>query len=364
MSTRLNTSLRFVKRGLLVRNKLSMSVTVRFFRQLAWLFENDTSLANVVASIQEAAVDVEMKRLLQKLGEPSNGSLAEWLGNAPDIFPLEVIHAVRYAEEQQKISACLDMLASDLFRKDVMEDGGRGILFYPAALMLVMCMIGVIYSIFVLPAFQNMFDSFGAELPLSTRMALTMGDWLIFPLLVLTCLVVATVMLSNFGKRATVLHRMGMALTQRLLTVIGYRQFRTQLVWGRVTRIAAASLQYELDSATMLRAAAAYTLDETEAGLLLKAAEGLSNKDLSGALLDMQELPDFIREMLVIGLRTNRLGEALAFSGTIATELTLNKIGVMRQRFEVTAAIVMGLFVGFMVIAMYLPIFKMGQVVG
>ena len=78
----------------------------------------------------------------------------------------------------------------------------------------------------------------------------------------------------------------------------------------------------------------------------------------------MPRLPHFIREMLVIGHKTNRLGDALAFSGTMATELALNKIGVMRQRFEVTAAIVMGLFVGFMVIAMYLPIFKMGHAIG
>ena len=347
-----------------MRNNLSMSVTVRFFRQLAWLFESESSLADAVVAMQEAAADADMKRLLQKLGTLPNNSIADWLGKAPDKFPAAVINAVRHAEELQKVPQCLEILASDLFRKDVMEDGGRGILFYPAALMLVMCIVGGTYSIFVLPAFKEMFDSFGAELPLPTRLALTMGDWLIVPLLLLTCLVVATAMLTSFGKRASGLYRMGAELTQQLLAIIGYRQFRSQLVWGRVTRIAAASTQYELDTATMLRAAAAHTLDTTEARLLLQAAEGVANKNLSDALLEMPRLPHFIREMLVIGHKTNRLGEALAFSGTMATELALNKIGVMRQRFEVTAAIVMGLFIGFMVIAMYLPIFKMGQAVG
>lgn len=347
-----------------MRNMMAMSLSVRFFRQLAWLFESKCSLLDAVSVIHEAAADTDMKRLLEKLGTPSNDSIADWLCPAPEKFPDAVINALRHAEEREKIPECLEMLASDLFRKDVMEDGGRGILFYPAALMMVMGMIGVIYSIFVLPAFKDMFESFGAELPWATRMALTMGDWLIIPFLMLICLVLATVMFTSFGKRASGLYRMGSELSQQLLAIIGYRQFRRQLVWGRIVRIAAASAQNSLDTAIMMRAAAANTLDAAEARMLLQATEGMAYKNLPEALLAMPKLPSFIREMVVIGKKTNRLGEALTFSGAMATELSLNKIGVMRQRFEVTAAIVMGLFVGFMLIAMYLPIFKIGQAVG
>jgi type IV pilus assembly protein PilC len=215
-----------------------------------------------------------------------------------------------------------------------------------------------------LPAFKEAFDSFGAELPGATTWALKVTSWLILPLLFLTFLLVATAVLTGFGKRATRMHRLGMELTQQLLAIIGYRQFRAQLVWGRITQIAAASSQYALDPARMMRAAAANTLDMVEAGLLRHAAEGLASKDLPEALLAMPRLPHFIREMVVIGNRTKRLDEALVLAGTMAREQAMNKIGVVRQRFEVTAAIIIGLFVGFMVIAMYLPIFKMGQAVG
>ena len=64
------------------------------------------------------------------------------------------------------------------------------------------------------------------------------------------------------------------------------------------------------------------------------------------------------------GILGASMAEALALAGSIAKELAMNKIGMIRQRFEVTAAIIIGLFVGVMVIAMYLPIFKMGQIVG
>ena len=354
---------RFAKKGELVRNNLSTSVTVRFFRELAWLLESGCSPTEAFVALQEATTENPMKRLLDRLGVPRTDSVADWLGNAPETFPAAIIQAIRHAEERDKIPECLEVLASDLFRIDVLEDGGRGILFYPAAIMLIMGVLGIIYSIFVLPAFEEFFNSVGAELPTATRLAITLGNWLILPLLLLTFLVVITNFLTSFSNRASRLLRLGRELTQQLLALIGYRQFRAQLVWGRITQIAAASSQYALDPATMLRAAAANTLDTAEAGLLRHAAEGLCNKNLPDALLSMPTLPHFIREMVIIGNKTKRLEEALALAGTMARELALNKIGVIRQRFEVTVAIIMGLFVGFMLIAMYEPIFQMGQAV-
>lgn len=347
-----------------MRVNLSTSVSVRFFRQLAWLLEGGDSLSGAHGAMQEAAAEPSMKRLLETLGTPGGDSLAEWLSKAPDKFPPAVVEAVRHAEARGKTPECMDVLASDLFRVDAVEDGDRGIMFYPAAVLLVMTLIGVVYSIFVLPSFRQMFDSFGAELPWATQVTLKLDYWLMVPLLTLSLLVFSTVVLTGLGKRTSAIYRLGMELSQQLLALMGYRKFRAELVWARITQIAGASAQYGLDPAAMMRAAAANTLDTAEARLLRQAAEKLDDRELPDALLAMPKLPPYIREMVVIGHRTSRIDEALAFAGTMAREVAQNRIGVARQRFEVTAAIIMGLFVGFMVIAMYLPIFKMGQTVG
>lgn len=347
-----------------MRVNLSTSVSVRFFRQLAWLLQGGGSLVEASVALREAAAEPSMRRLLETLGTPTGDSVAEWLAKVPEKFSAAVIDAVRDAEARGKTPECLDVLASDLFRVDALEDGGRGILFYPAAILLIMTVIGIIYGIFVLPAFKDTFESMGAQLPAATQWALKVDYWLVMPLVALTFLIFASVALTAFGKRASALHRLGMELTQQLLAIMGYRKFRAELVWGRITQIAAASVQAGLNPSMMMRAAAVTTLDMTEAGLLCQVAEKLDTQKLPDGLLTMPRLPHFIKEMVVIGHRTNRIEEALAFAGTMARELAQNKIGVARQRFEVTAAIVMGLFVGFMVIAMYLPIFKMGQTVG
>ncbi len=346
-----------------MRTNPSTSVSVRFFRQLAWLLESGSILQEAYAAMQEAAADDAMKRLLAELGAPEGQSIAKWLANAPDRFPTAIIAAVRDAEAEGKAAQCLDALASDLFRVDALEDGSRSILFYPAAILMVMTLIGGVYTIFVLPAIRNMFESMSAELPGITRLALTLDYWLIVPLVLVSLLIFSSSALSNFTGPASRLHRLGSELTQQLLALMGYRKYRAQLVWARIFRIASVSIQHGLTPATMLRAAASTTLDLAEAAQLTQTARLLDGNDVQAALLAMPKLPHFIREMIVIGHRTQRIEEALAFAGDMARELAQGRIAVARQRFEVTAAIVMGLFVGFMVIAMYLPIFKMGQAV-
>ncbi len=347
-----------------MRTNPSTSVSVRFFRQLAWLLDSGSILQEAYAAMQEAAADDAMKRLLATLGVPEGQSVAKWLAKAPDRFPTAVVAAVRDAEAEGKAAQCLQAVASDLFRVDALEDGGRGILFYPAAILMVMTVIGTVYSIFVLPAIRNMFESMGAEeLPAVTRLALHLDYWLLVPLICVSILIFSSAALTNFSGRSSRLYRLGTELTLQLLAIMGYRKFRAQLVWARIFRIASVSIERGLNPAAMLRAAAATTLDIAESAQLGQAARLLDGKDVPAALLAMPKLPHFVREMIVIGHRTQRIEEALAFAGDMARELAQGRIAVARQRFEVTAAIVMGLFVGFMVIAMYLPIFKMGQTV-
>ena len=347
-----------------MRKNLPTGLSVRFYRQLAWLLQSNCSLSEASKTMHEAATESAMTRLLDQLGTPDSEVVSDWLSNAPEAFPSDIVAAIKHAEALGKTPQCLDALASDLFRLDTLEDGGRGILVYPAAIMAIMAVIGVIYSIFVLPSFREVFESFGAQLPAPTQFALSLIDWLIIPLLLITGLVVLTVILSRLGKNNTPMHRLGEELSQQLLAIIGYRQYRSQLVWGRAIKISAVSIRHALNTALMLRAAAANTLDKTEAGLLRQMAVKLDGNDLPTAFLTIPKLPPFIQEMLFIGNKTGRFEDALIMAGTMVNELALNKISVIRQRFEVTISIVVGLFVGFMVIAMYLPIFKLGQTVG
>ncbi len=346
-----------------MRNNFSSTISVRFLRQLAWLLDSGETLAAAHEALREAAADAVMQKLLAELGAPDGASVADWLAKAPDRFAPETVAAVRDAEARGKAAQCLEVLASDLFRTDALEDGGRGILFYPVAVLSVMALIGAVYDIFVLPAFQNMYASFDAHLPAATRIALVLPQWLIPPMAIVALLVFATIMFSSFSRRMPRLHRLGTELSQQLLAFMGYRRFRAELGWARITRIAAAAAEHGLQPGLMLRAAAAATLDMVEARLLRQAADKFTGQDVAQALLAMPRLPHFIREMLVIGSRTRREAEAMAFAGSLAQEQARGRISVARQRFEVVSAIVMGVFVGFLVVALYLPIFNMATTV-
>lgn len=345
-----------------MRNNFSSTVSVRFLRQLAWLLDSGETLSGAREALCTAAADAPMQNLLDTLGEPGSTSVAEWLKKAPARFAPEVVAAVQDAEAHGKGAQCLDVLASDLFRTDALEDGGRGILFYPVAILGVMAVIGAVYDIFVLPAFHGLYASFGAHLPMTTRIALVAPKWLIPPVVIIALLIFASIMFSSFTRRLPPLHRLGVDLTQQLLAFMGYRRFRAELVWARITRIAGAATENELNPALMMRAAAAATLDMVEARLLRQAAEKFTGLGAIEALLAMPRLPKFIREMLVIGSRTQRETEALAYAASLAQEEARGRINVARQRFEVVSAIVMGMFVGFIVVALYLPIFNLAMV--
>lgn len=345
-----------------MRNNFSSTVSVRFLRQLAWLLESGETLPAAHAALREAAGDAAMQALLAELGAPAGASAADWLAQAPGRFAPEVVAAVRDAESRGKAAQCLDVLASDLFRTDALEDGGRGILFYPVAVLSVMALVGAAYDIFVLPAFQSVYASFQAQLPMTTRIALALPQWLIPPVAIVALLIFVTVTFSSFSQRVPRLHRLGTDLSQQLLAFMGYRRFRAEMVWARITRIVGAASENGLHPGLMMRAAAAATLDIVEARLLRQAADKFAGQDAAQALLALPRLPQLIREMLVIGSKTGREAEALAFAGSLAQEQARGRINVARQRFEVISAIVMGVFVGFMLIALYLPIFNMAMV--
>jgi type IV pilus assembly protein PilC len=346
-----------------MRNNFSSTVSVRFLRQLAWLLESGEPLSAAHDALRDAAGDAAMRELLDRLGAPTGNSVADWLVKSPRRFAPAVVDAVRDAESHGKGAQCLDVLASDLFRTDALEDGGRGILFYPIAVLLVMAVIGALYDIFVLPAFGELYASFSTQLPAVTRVALALPQWLLPPLVVLALLIFATITFSGFSQRLPRLHRLGVELTQQILAFMGYRRFRAELVWARITRIVGAAAENGLNTGLMMHAAASTTLDVVESRLLRQAAEKLAGQEPLRALLEMPRLPHFIREMLVIGSRTRREAEALAFAGSLAQEQARGRISVARQRFEVVSAIVMGIFVGLMVVALYLPIFNMASAV-
>lgn len=333
------------------------------FRQLSDLTEGGFTPAEAVAVLKEDQESPMMAAMLDAIGQDleREPSLARALERHASAFGPETIAFVGAAEGQNALAGGLAMLADDCERRQQLSMRLLISLFWPLFLLGFLALIILLLMIFVVPAFKEVFGSFGAELPGLTLAVMAISDmvvaywWILFALIIVLPFGVA------YLRRRSGL---GMALDGAFLKLPGVRRFLVRLLVGRMTALLAGAAANRIPFSTTI----AY-LQSTLGNRSLKAMVAALGRDveqgtpLSAAWRKQPLLPRRIARMVDIGERSNMLAPVLARAARVHGAEAANAIAVFRQVLFVTTYVLTGVIVGFVVIAMYLPIFKMGSVI-
>jgi len=215
--------------------------------------------------------------------------------------------------------------------------------------------------IFVTPSFKQVFTSFGADLPGPTLLVMAVSDlavdywyWVLIPVAVLA--VVAQRRWARGLRFAT--------LDAALIQIPFVRRYLTKCFVSRLIQVLDRALSGSLPlipAVAYLRATAGNTRLTGAAGVL--EAQLLGGKDLTAAVRDTPSMPGQLATALELGAATQDPGAMLRQLAAFSEGEAARSLMRLQQALIACAYVAAGLIVGFFVIAMYLPIFRMGEAV-
>jgi len=152
---------------------------VMFSRQLALLIESGTDAVTSIELLQAQATNRPFKKILAEvLSDVRGGSaLSEALSRHPRVFSQVYHRLVSVGEQTGNLETVLRQAADYIERIDITQKSVKNALIYPIIVLIVAVLVIAIMVTFVLPAFSDLYSTFGVELPAATRALLAITDW-------------------------------------------------------------------------------------------------------------------------------------------------------------------------------------------
>jgi type IV pilus assembly protein PilC len=318
-------------------------------------------VAHVLA--QDVDLPVSLRKVLSELSEELSTGVALWqaMTKWPEVFSVETQNWLRIAQERGQLTQTLVALAHDAELQQRDRSALRLALAWPLFLGLCAIIVCVLAALFVLPAFSDLFSSFGRELPSTTYWAIAIGKqlpelwWLWMPPTVIGVAYAMRWLPKDFS-----------ATIDSMFDHLGF-VWRYRLS-GFVLRLLHLSKASAEDS-KVHAAALAYLATSNPSNRLNKIASRLavlrqSNRLFSEGLAGESSLPKRLALLVQLGEKMNALSAiSITWEHLIeSAELTHTEAAARCERRAIMLIYAaLGVVIGNLVVAIYLPIFKLGQ---
>lgn len=335
-----------------------------FTRQLATMMKSGVPLLQAFDIVGRGHSNPSVGKLLLdiKSDVETGSSLSQAFRKYPLYFDVLYCNLVSAGEQAGILDSLLDRLAT--YKEKILAIKGKikSALFYPIAVIVVAFVITAVIMIFVIPAFKEVFKSFGADLPAPTLLVIAMSDyfvaywWLIFG-------IIGGSLYAFFEswKRS---EKVQIAMDRFLLRLPVFGDIIRKAVIARWTRTlatmfaAGVPLVESLDSVG--GAAGNYVYKLATKQIQGEVSTGTS---LTNAMQNANIFPNMVTQMVAIGEESGALDSMLGKVADFFEQEVDDAVEAMSSLMEPMIMVVLGTLIGGMVVAMYLPIFKLGSVV-
>ncbi len=344
---------------------LSHSAAVLLFRQLAAATRNRLPYKE---TLEILAQDPEMfgrrdlpavQTLIRQLEE--GGTLSAALRMLPALMVPETALLVEAAEEHGNLAQILDAIADDYTDLAQRRTAVRTALFWPAVIGCAVVLLVAFMMIFVVPAFNEIYSSFGAELPWPTLFVMTVSEFLVGWWWVIAAAIIAFLLLKWKRKLPPGL----VSIAQRSLMGVPFlRIYLVRAFAARTVNWLRAAHRSRPLLLAAVRHVRATTTSPFAPYLLELEARLAAIPSLGQALLDLAPLPRRLPLLVQLGEKMGDVDSALAQVADFAEAERASGLALFERGLVLVVYCILGAIVALAVIAMYLPIFRMGQAVG
>jgi type IV pilus assembly protein PilC len=335
-----------------------------FARQLATMLGAGIPMVQAFEIVANGNDKPAMQKLILDIKADVEGgtSLHESIAKHPLYFDDLFVNLVEAGEQAGALETLLDKVATYKEKTEALKKKVKKALFYPAAVLVVAVVVTVVLLIFVIPEFESLYKGFGADLPAFTQFVIGISRALqhngIFMLMVL----VGTFWTFFYFKKRS--RAMREFLDRAVLKVPVIGPILNKAAIARYARTLSTMFSAGVPLVEALESVAGATGNIVyEKAVLKMRDEVATGQRLQRAMEQTGLFPNMVNQMIAVGEESGSLDE---MSGKVATFYEAevdNAVDAMSSLLEPMIMVILGVVVGGLVIAMYLPIFKLGSVV-
>jgi len=335
-----------------------------FSRQLATMMTAGIPLVQSFDIIGAGHENPAMQKLILAIKADVEGgtSLANALSKHPLHFDDLYVNLVSAGEQAGALETLLDKIATYKEKTEAIKKKVKKALFYPAAVVVVAFIVTAILLIYVIPEFESLFQGFGADLPAFTRMVIDLSNFVRSQGWIIAVAIAGAISaFIYFKKRSRAMRHFLDRLVLRI-PVIGPILNKSAI--ARYARTLATTFAAGVPLVEALNSVAGATGNIVyEDAVLRMRDEVATGQRLQRAMENTDLFPNMVNQMIAVGEESGSLDDMSAKVADFYEEEVDNAVDSMSSLLEPLIMAVLGVLVGGLVIAMYLPIFKMGAVV-
>ncbi|CEG60824.1 type II secretion system F family protein [Legionella micdadei] len=345
------------------RKKIRPIELASFCRQTAILLKAGIPLIRSFDIVAKSQIRLTMKYLIQDIKmQVENGlSFSEALNHYPNIFNELTCNLISVGEKTGNLEPMLETLANYKEKLETIKRKLKKALIYPATVLFIACLVSFILLFVVVPQFESLFESFGADLPPLTRAVIQIST--LSRAIGLPIFLGAISLGYSFFKLRKYVPELNLFFDRLSLKCPIFGVILTKAIIARFSQTLAVSFAAGLPLFNALDAAEGVIANWIYAKAISQIKEKVySGQQMNQAMENTLLFPNLVIQMIAIGEEAGSLEPMLRKIADFYEEDISNAVDRLNHLLEPVIMTILGLIVGILVTAMYLPIFKLGAV--
>lgn len=344
--------------------KISDKDVTFFTRQLATMLKAGVPLLQAFDIVARGHGNARFSRLMIDIKNKveTGSSLSQALREHPKQFSPLYCNLVAAGESAGMLDAILDRLATYQEKILAIKSKIKAALFYPISVMVVAIVVMWVIMVFVIPSFKQVFANFGAELPFPTLVVIAISDFFVkFWWLMLIIIVGSVVGIAMAYRRSDAMRYTVDRLLLKLPIVGAIVEKATIARWTRTLQTMFAAGVPLVESLDAVGGAAGNIVyAQATKRIQTEVSTGTS---LTVAMTNTQLFPSMVIQMTQIGEESGSLDNMLGKVADFFEREVDDAVAALSSLLEPVIIAFLGVVIGGLIVAMYLPIFKLGAVI-
>ena len=335
-----------------------------FSRQLATMLTAGIPLVQSFEIIGNGHDKPAMQRLVLSVKADIEGgtSLHEALAKQPLYFDDLFVNLVEAGEQAGALESLLDKIATYKEKTEALKKKIKKALFYPTAVLAVAVIVTLILLIFVIPQFESLFKGFGADLPAFTQLVINLSRFVQDQGWILAIIAAGIVVGFRYMYKRSRAMRETIDRLSLKMPIVG--PILTKAAIARYARTLSTMFSAGVPLVEALQSVAGATGNIVYSNAVLRMKDEVATgQRLQRAMENTGLFPNMVVQMIAVGEESGSLDEMAGKVATFYEQDVDNAVDAMSSLLEPLIMAILGVLVGGLVIAMYLPIFKLGAVI-
>lgn len=336
-----------------------------FTRQIATMLEAGVPLLQALEMVAKGTDHIRVRNLMLTIADDVGGGspLAAALRKHPEVFDPLYCDLVNSGEESGSLEAIYARIATYREKSEALKAKIKKALVYPAAVIVVAIVVTMILLVYVVPQFESVFKDFGAELPAMTQFVVNLSELVqAYAIYILAGALIVGFLFARAMVKSERFRDRVQALSLRI-PVVGMILHKAAV--ARFARTLSTTFAAGVPLISALESAAGASGNSTYRDAIFRVQSDVtSGMQMHTAMVNADVFPTMANQMVYIGEESGSLDDMLAKVADVYEREVDDLVDNLTALLEPMIMVVIGILVGGLIVAMYLPIFNLGAVVG